>query len=98
MARKHYKGQRLSITHCHECSFMAFLPPCDVMFAQHREGPVLAPTSTTQDAPGAGETYCHRAEMDLISSQPLSEALFLFQNGFSVSNPPLKVTINPMPE
>lgn len=59
---------------------------------------MLAPTSTTQDAPGAEETDCHHAEMDLISSQPLSEGLFLFWDGFCGSNALLKVTINPIPE
>lgn len=59
---------------------------------------MLATTSTTRHAPGAKQIICHHAEMDLTSSQALGKGLLLFQDEFSGSNPPSKVTINPLPE
>lgn len=53
-------------------------------------GPSAGLTGTTQDAPGAEQTDCHHAVMDLTFSQTLGGRLLLFQAEFSGSNPPIK--------
>lgn len=62
-------------------------------------GPSAGLTGTTQDAPGAEQTDCHHAVMDLIFSQTLGGRLLLFQAEFSGSTPPpLSVIKNPIPQ